>query len=164
MTQAELRSLLIAAGLPASLWQLPDSFYEAFYPESLVQIYEAWVAARPDSLCTMRAVGGGKTRRVPLWIADAGDCDNLALGLMAWADVGNALAAAKGPARGGLACGVLFFTAGPARAENYNVAGPHAINWMVLHDRTVAFFEPGVGSFIDLNPAERSSAWFGLAA
>ncbi len=164
MTQSDLRSLLIAAGLPASLWQLPDSTYATMTPSRLIQIWSAWVEARPIELTSARELGGGKTRRVPRWIAEAGDCDNLALGLMSWADVGNAMAVAGGASRDGLACGVLFYNAGPARAENFHVAGGHAINWLVGHDLTVQFFEPGVGEFTDLNTAERSSAWFGLAA
>lgn len=164
MTQYELRLFLLTSGLPASQWQLPDDTYETMSAVRLAEIWAAWVDARPVQLNTTRDIGGGKTVRIPRWFAEAGDCDNLALGLMAWADIGNALAVAKGASSAGLACGVLFYTAGPARSENFNVAGGHAINWFLDHEKNVRFFEPGVGELVDLNTAERSSAWFGLAA
>lgn len=165
LTQAELLSLLSAAELPAWGWQLADESYETCTPEFVERSWSAWMDARPASLCQMRDLGGGKNRRVPRWIAQAGDCDNLALSTLAWADTGNALAAAeRNQMRGGLAYGILFYTAGPARAENYNVAGRHAINWFVSPTKQVLFFEPGVGSLIELTPVERASAWFGLAA
>ena len=169
ITQAALRSLLIASGLPATLWQLPDASYETVSSDWVLQNWQAWLDCRPESLVVWEDVdAGGKRIRVrqrPLWLADSDDCDNLALGLMSHGDVGNALAAVAGPGpRGGLAFGVQFFIAGPARPENFNVAGGHAINWFVDHSGTVQWFEPGVGQLIPTNVNERASAWFGLAA
>lgn len=164
ITQPDLQQLLGDAGLPVAFWQWPDETYETVSAQRLREIWAAWVDARPPELIALRPLGGGKTMRIPRWTAGAGDCDNLALGLMAWADVGNAMLAARGEPRGGLACGVLFYLAGPARPENFGVSGGHAINWFVALDRTVRFFEPGVGELVELTTAERSSAWFGLAA
>ncbi len=165
MTQQELRTLLTAAGLPASLWQLPDATYETVSEEFVLENWRAWLDARPPELIKMIDVGGGARRPVPLWVDSAGDCDNLSIGTTAWANTGNALAAVKRKqARGGLAYGFQFYLAGPARRENFNIAGGHAINWFVNPLRVVRFFEPGMGEFVDLNTQERSSSWFGLAA
>lgn len=165
ITQQELRTILTSAGLPATLWQLPDTSYETVSETFVRDNWGAWLDARPPELITTYNVGGGLLRPVPRWIEGAGDCDNLALGTMAWANVGNALASVKRKqTRGGLAYGVLFYVAGPARLENFNVAGGHAINWLVQPTREVRFFEPGRGEFVDLNTTERSTSWFGLAA
>lgn len=164
MTTADLRSILAAAGLPAMTWQLPDAIYEHVSADFVQANWQAWLDARPPELIAVRQLGGGKSVRVPRWEAQSGDCDNLALGTMSWADVGNELAAVRrGKPRGGLAYGALFYQAGPARAENFDIAGGHAINWFVAPDQSVHFFEPGAGEEVDLNPRERSSAWFGLA-
>lgn len=164
MTTAQLRSVLTAAGLPAALWQLPDANYETVSADFVRANWLAWLDARPRELCAVSQIGGGKSERIPRWEPESGDCDNLALGTMSWADTGNALAAVRrGKPRGGLAYGALFYQAGPARAENFNVQGGHAINWYVAPDNTVHFFEPGVGEEVQLSAKERSSAWFGLA-
>lgn len=165
MTQSDLRQILSAAGLPAVLWQLPDVSYETVSPAWVLENWSAWLNARPAELVTFRDAGGKRMRDRPLWKAEVSDCDNLAIGTVAHAQVGNALSSriATEP-RGGLAYGFLFYTAGPARPENYNIAGGHAINWFVGHDRAVGFFEPGAGSLVDLNTTERSMSWFGLAA
>mgnify|MGYP003625355274 CR=1 FL=1 len=164
LTQKELRRILIEAGLPATIWQLPDIAYETCSKEFVVKNWRAWLDARPKELVTVRHLGGGKTARVPLWEAESGDCDNLAVGTMAWASVGNALAAVmRKESRGGLAYGTQFFQAGPARKENFNIAGGHSINWHVAHDLAVYWFEPAVGEHIPLILNERSTAWFGLA-
>jgi hypothetical protein len=164
MTQQELRSLLISEGLPAMLWQLPDSHYETVTSAFVVDNWTAWLDARPAELVTSYDVGGGMMRRVPRWIESAGDCDNLAIGTMAWANVGNALASVRrNQTRGGLAYGALFYIASPARPQNFNVSGGHAINWFVAPGPQVLFFEPGRGLQVELNSSERSSAWFGLA-
>lgn len=165
MTQQFLRSLLIQAGLPASLWQLPDEHYETVSEEFVLENWRAWLDARPSELITRIDVGGGKTRPVPRWIESAGDCDNLALGTMAHANTGNALASVKRKqTRGGLSYGVQFYMAGPARLDNFGVAGGHAINWFVNPMHLVRHFEPGRGEFVTLNTTERSTSWFGLAA
>lgn len=165
MTQSDLRSLLVAAGLPASLWQLPDLTYETVTENFVMENWLAWLDARPEELVTRYDVGGGLMRRIPRWIESAGDCDNLAIGTTAWANTGNALAAVKRKqARGGLAYGFLFYVAGPARLENFKIAGGHSINWFITPLNQVRFFEPGMGELVDLNTTERSTSWFGLAA
>lgn len=165
LTQAALRTALATAGLPASLWQLPDVSYETVSEAWVRDNWNAWLEARPADLVVFRDAGGKRIRSRPLWIAEASDCDNLALGVVAHGDVGNALASLHVPAvRGGLAFGVLFYVAETARPGNFGVAGGHAINWFVTHDGAVGFFEPGVGEVTDLNTTERSTAWFGLAA
>ena len=159
MTAADLRMTLITAGLPATLWQLADETFETVSAEWVESNWGAWLEARPRELVQFAGIGGKSVRFRPLWIAEASDCDNLALGVVTHAQVGNALAAQKrGARRGGLAFGVMFYT-----AEGF-VRGPHAINWFVDHEQVVRFFEPAVGGFVSLNTAERSSAWFGLAA
>lgn len=163
MTRDALKSLLLNAGLPAGLWQLPDKEYEPVSDAFVLKNWAAWVAARPDELTEITTIKG-YARRCPKWLPESGDCDNLAIGSMAWADTGNALAAEKRKQkRGGLAYGTLFYVAGPARADNFGVSGGHAINWYVRHSLEVMFFEPGVGEIVNLTQVERSSAWFGIA-
>lgn len=161
----ELRDLITAAGLPAVAWQFPDTAYETVSIRWVLENWSAWLEARPGELCVFGEAGGKRVRSRPLWIAEVCDCDNLALGTVAHAQVGNALTGQMNRLpRGGLAYGFLFYTAGPMRPDNFNVQGGHAINWFVDHDQSMRFFEPGVGREVHLNATERSSAWFGLAA
>lgn len=165
MTQSELQNILTAAGLPAVLWQLPDLTFEPCSSDFVGLNWEAWLDARPAELVVFGEVSGKRVRLRPLWLEESDDCDNLAIGTMAWAQVGNARKAKlTGQPRGGLAYGFLFYQAGPARANNYNVSGGHAINWFVDYDNHVNFFEPGMGQLVELNTTERSTAWFGLAS
>lgn len=165
LTYQELRDLLTLEGLPAFAWQFPDETYETVSAEWVIENWSAWLDARPGELVVFRDAGGKRVRERPLWIADVCDCDNLAIGTLGHAQVGNALAGQRNRLpRGGLAYGVLFYTAAPAREENFRIEGGHAINWFVNHERAVRFFEPGMGAHVDLNPKERSSAWFGIAA
>lgn len=162
---ATLRLLLRAADLPALQWQLPDETYETVGAEWVAENWAAWLEARPGELCVFGEAGGKRIRARPLWIAEVCDCDNLAIGTVYHAQVGNALSGQRTRLpRGGLAYGFLHYNAGPARPENFQVAGGHAINWFVDHHRTVRFFEPGMGRIVDLTPTERSGAWFGIAA
>lgn len=165
LTNIELRNLLVAAGLAALNWQLPDDSYETVSEQWVLDNWAAWLDARPIELCFTKEVGGKTLRSFPRWINNASDCDNLALGLMVHGDVGNGLAAFdRQEARGGLAFGTVFYTAETARPANYNAKGGHAVNWFVNHEGRVFFFEPGVGLLTELNPTERLGAWFGLAA
>ncbi|MBI5768727.1 MAG: hypothetical protein HZA93_13095 [Verrucomicrobia bacterium] len=165
MTQSDLRQILTAAGLPAVLWQLPDVSYDPCSSDFVGRNFEAWLESRPAELVVFGDAGGKRVRLRPLWEAESSDCDNLAIGTMAWAQVGNARKAKlTGVARGGLAYGFLFYQAGPARPENFQVAGGHAINWFVDYESRVNFFEPGMGQLVDLTTNERSTSWFGLAA
>jgi hypothetical protein len=165
LTYQELRDLLSAAGLPAWSWQFPDLTYETVSPDWVIDNWRAWLDARPGELCVFSDAGGKRLRQRPLWIAECDDCDNLAIGTLAHAQVGNALSGQKYRLpRGGIAYGFLFYTAAPSRPENFNIEGGHAINWFVAHDRVVRFFEPGMGMAVELSEKERGSAWFGLAA
>lgn len=164
ITSYALTSLLLDRGLPAANFWLVDSMFETMSSDWVLENWEAWLAARPADLCCWRDAGGKSIRDRPLWIAEASDCDNLALGTLAHAQVGNALYAQRnGPGRGGLAYGVIFYQAGPARSENFQVAGGHAINWYIDHELQLHFFEPGMGREVSLNPQEKSAIWFGLA-
>lgn len=161
----KLAELLTNNGLQGWLWHLPDETYETVSDAWVLENWREWVNARPNQLCVYTSAGGKAIKARPLWIADASDCDNLALGTLTHAQVGNALTAQRTRLpRGGLAFGMLFYTAAPAREENFRVEGGHAINWFVDHEGNVRFFEPGMGELVDLNAKERSSAWFGLAA
>lgn len=165
MTQQELRLILVAAGLPAWSWQLPDLTFETCSREFVLANWRAWLDARPKELVVFGDVGGKRVRLRPLWLPGSGDCENLAMGTTAHAQTGNALKAQRtGVPRGGLEYGFLFYTAGPARPDNFNVAGGHSINWFVEPSHKVGFFESGVGQFVDPNPTERSASWFGLAS
>jgi hypothetical protein len=163
MTSTDLKNILMAAGLPATLWILPDRTFEPCSADFVGRNFDAWLDARPAELVLWGDAGGKSMRLRPKWIEGAGDCDNLALGTMAWAQVGNALKAAKGTPRGGLAYGVIFYTAEP-RVDNRFMAGGHAINWFVDHNNRLQFFEPGSGLIVDLTPTERGSSWFAIAS
>lgn len=161
----ELYAILVVSGLPGHAFHLPDADYQLCSAEWVRENWEAWLAARPRELCAFRDAAGKAILDRPLWLRDSSDCDNLALGTMVHGQVGNALSAQKTRLpRGGLAYGFLFYQAGPARPENFGVAGGHAINWWVDHARTVRFFEPGVGREVSLTPEERSSVWLALAS
>lgn len=165
LTYKELRELLTAEKMPGFLWQFPDENYGTVSAEWVLENWSAWLDARPAQLVVWRDAGGKRVRERPLWLEEMSDCDNLALGTVTHAQVGNALAGQRTRLpRGGVAYGFLFYTAGPARPENFNVSGGHAINWFVDHERRLRFFEPGVGRIVELNAEERGSAWFGLAA
>lgn len=167
LTSNVVKDLLTNVGIPAKsfTWVLPDKSYEPVSADFVLRNWNAWLDARPAELIRVRQLGGGKSVREPRWERESGDCDNLALGTMVHAQVGNALAAVKRKSpRGGLAYGTLFYMAGPARAENYGISGGHAINWLISPALHVLFFEPAVGAFVNLTTTERSSAWFGLAA
>lgn len=164
MTHTDLREILQAAGLPATLWILPDRNYEPCTVDFVGRNWDAWLDARPPELVLYGIAAGKAIRLRPLWLPGSGDCDNLAIGTMAWAQVGNALKAAKeGMPRDGLAYGVIFYTAEP-RAANRYISGGHAINWFVDREPAVRFFEPAVGELVDLTPTERGSSWFMFAS
>lgn len=166
MTVADLRTLLLGAGIPAVLWQLPDLTYEPCSADFVQRNWDAWLAARPEELVVWGEDAAGRLNRLrPLWSAENHDCDNLALGTMTWAQVGNALKAKlTSQPRGGLAYGAVLYTASPARPENFLISGPHAINWFVDYDMALAFFEPAMGQTVTLTTTERSTAWFGIAS
>lgn len=63
MTAEELRQILTKAGLPASLWQLPDAFFAECSAEFVHENFRAWLDARPFDLVIYGDVGG---KRVPL--------------------------------------------------------------------------------------------------
>lgn len=159
MTRGQLYSILVANGLQVELVGLADDVYSPVSDRWVAENYNAWLAARPAALKRTVFGAGGAMRRAPLWTAEANDCDNLALGVMIHGHVGNALAAVKsGQPRGGLAFGILFYTA------QQTVRGGHAINWYVTHLGELRFFEPGTGEVVELTAAERASATFALAA
>ena len=158
MTAAELRFLLVGAGIPAYQvnFLLADESYEPCSIDFVTANWDAWLQARPIELVVTRNIAGKTVRVRPRWLEESSDCDNLAIGTMAWASVGNALKAARaGTKRGGLAYGVMFYRSSQ---------GPHAINWFVDLSLNVRFFEPGLGCELFLLPAEKASTWFGLAA
>lgn len=160
MTAIDLFNTFIAAGLRPDFQHLADNYFEPVSAAWVQRNWDAWMAARPSELKRTIPVGGGASRLVPLWLEQSSDCDNLALGLMVHGQVGNALASVKrGTKRGGLAFGVVFYT-----AQSATMRGGHAINWFVGYGQELAFFEPGLGEIVELNSAERASARFCLAA
>ncbi len=163
LSQADLRAKLVAAGLNATLWQFPDDDFEECSFGFVMANWTAWLAARPKEL-VITVDMGGKPVLLPKWVPNAGDCDNLAFGTVCWADTGNALKAVlSGQARGGLAYGAMFYQAGPARPDNFGIAGAHAICWFVDFDGAVRYFEPGMGCEVFPSQIERASAYFGFA-
>lgn len=108
----QLRDILSAAKLPAFMWQYPDATYETVSLGHVLEVWSAWLEARPAQLCVLGEVGGKTVRLRPLWISDASDCDDLAIGVMSHAQVGNALTALRAPAMVAfLACGAAILVA-----------------------------------------------------
>ena len=165
-TADQLRTHLLGLNLPAWQWQLPDVVFATVANDYAPAVWSAWLdslrANAPECL-EQRPVGGGKTRPVPRYIAEAGDCENHALLMMAHALMGQWISAAQGGARVGRAFGVLFYVAQP-RAENGWRAGGHAKVWWINHAGEFRTFEPGDGEEQALNPVEINTAAFGLAA
>lgn len=164
ITRQQLRDIIQAAGLPVGFWQLPDDSYETVSAEWAGENWSAWLDARPEELVLFSDRGGKRIRYAPKWTREVSDCDNLAIGTLAHAQVGNALASARqNITRGGLAYGILFYFAAP-RPEAGFTGGGHAINWFIDHSLAVNFFEPATGLCVPLTPAEKQSGFFGLAA
>jgi hypothetical protein len=163
-TQAELRLKLASLGINAWGWQLPDVSYETVPVGYGQKVWDAIIdefrANAPELLTTLQ-LGGGKTRVVPKWIEEAGDCDDGAFVMVAKAIIGNWINAARGGAKAGRTFGLMFFTAEP-RAENRNRAGGHALVWEIDDSGTFRVYENGDGEYIVLTPTELASSFFGI--
>lgn len=160
----ELLSLLSQSGLTTRKWQFPDGSFETVSEEWVSAVASACLAALPPEIVTVRKLGGGKTLPVPLWVADAGDCETHSLVLAAWGMVGNWTRAVRDRVkRGGTAFGVLFYTATP-RPENGYRNGRHSICWFVNHEKQVRFFEFGDNDVTTLTVEEKNSCTFGICA
>lgn len=164
LTQQQVRSILLAEGIPALGWQLPDLSFETVSAQWVEENYLARIASLPPELVTTLDVGGGLTRRVPLWIAEAGDCETWAIIFSAYGYIGNILKAVQsGQPRGGLAYGPLFYVSIP-RAECRYRAGMHSIQWYIDNDGQFRTYEEGTGDALELLPQEKATATFGLCA
>lgn len=165
LLKSELKKLIGLANIPAYSWQLPDTVYETVSELWVGENWTWWLESRAPELVQWGERAGKRVRIGPIWFPNSRDCENLAFGTTAHGMEGNAISAVKtGKPLGGLAYGFMIYIAGPARPENFNASGGHSINWFVDHDLKLRFFEPGVGKFVELNSAERNSAWFGFAA
>ncbi len=166
LTTAALRQRLLERGVPAWNWACSDDTYRTVAPDYVAEVWGAWIEAlraNAPQLLTSRDVGGGLRRTVPLWVEEAGDCDNHALLCLAHALTGNWIAAAQGGPRTGLAFGLLHYTA-TARANNRHRAGGHAQLWFCDHAGELRTYECGDGEESKLTPDEWQSAIFGYAA
>ena len=162
MTRAELQSVLRSAGVHTSGWMLLDNEFEPVSLERVRAIAQACLDSLPSELVTWREVGGGKSVRVPLWVAEAGDCETHSIVLWAWAMVGNWLKAVREGKRGGLALGFLVYVAQPKPGNTRQ--GHHAIVWFVDHARQVRFYEFGDNSETTLSSDELFTVSYGFAA
>lgn len=163
--QAELRARLLALGIPAWGWQLADTVYETVPDDYPQKVWEAQVdefRANAPELLTALPLGGGKSRLVPKWIEEAGDCDDGAFVIVAKAIVGNWLNAARGGPKVARCFGLLFFTATPT-AENRNRSGGHAVVWIINHAGEFKVFEDFDGEYEQPSPADLTTASFGIA-
>lgn len=164
-TVQELRAKLTSFGIPAWQWQLADEVYETVSNSYIPEVWEAWIDSlkrnAPKLLAPLN-LGGGKTRMVPKWIKEAGDCENAAIICFAHAMTGNWLGAAQGGLKAGRTHGVTFFTAVPS-AVNRNRAGGHAVQWWIDHAGEFHAWETGDGEEQPWVPAEYLSATFGIA-
>lgn len=165
-TQAQLRDALTAHGLNGWAFQLADTDYQTVPADYLADVWSAWIDSlqlNAPQLLTKRDIGGGKTRTVPRWIEQAGDCDDHALLCYAHALTGNWIGAIATGNRIARTCGVIFIYSEP-RAENRNREGAHALLWFIDDAGKFGTFEPGDGDFGTLTPTEAASVQFGLCA
>lgn len=163
-TDAQLRVHLSSFGIPSFLWQIADVKIATVSDDYIPEVWAAWVDSlrkNAPSLLTTLDIGGGKSRTVPRWIEEAGDCDNAACLCFAHAQMGNWLLSARGGPKVSRAYGFAFYTAEP-RAANRNRAGGHAVMWWVNHEGLFRTFEPGDGEVQPWLPSEYMSARFGL--
>lgn len=165
-TRAELVLRLAGLGIPAYGWQLPDGIYETVNDDYVPEVWQAWIdslrANAPECL-TQLQMGGGKTRTVPRWVAEGGDCDDHGYLCFAHALMGNWRNACRGGAKVARTVGIAFYTAMP-RAENRNRAGGHCQVWAINHANEFKVWEPGDGDWIPWISLEYQTARFGLAA
>lgn len=162
----ELRQNLARRGIPAYSWQLADARYETVADDYPAEVWQAWIdslRANAPELLTTLDLGGGKTRTVPKWVAEAGDCDDHAILCFAHAITGNWIGAARGGAKVGRTFGVAFYEAVP-RPENRNRSGRHAVNWFINDQGVFRIFEPADGNYQEWLTAEYMSATFGICA
>ncbi len=165
-TQPQLRELLAAQAVPVWQWQLPDALYETVSADYMLANWSAWIDAlrlNGPALLTQIDLGGGKTRTVPRWLEEAGDCDDAAMCCLAHGITGNWLHALRGGSRVGRCRGLVYLNAEP-RAENRGRSGQHAMIWFVDHEGQYRAFEPGDGTLGTFTLNERMTSRFGLAA
>lgn len=166
LTRQEVIALAARPGISGGVWQLADLQFATVSDDYAGAVWAAWVDSlrlnAPELLTTLD-LGGGRSRLVPRWVAEAGDCDDHSLLCVAHAITGNWISAVRGGPKVARTYGLLFFTA-QSRAENRFRAGAHSIVWYINHEGLFRTFEPGDGERIDLLPAEYASVSFGFAA
>lgn len=166
-TSTELRAKLVEVGIQfAYNWQLPDTTYETVddrYPQDVFDAIVEEFRLNAPELLTVLQLGGGKTRLVPKWIEEAGDCDDGAFVMMSKALIGNWRNAIAGGPRVARCMGVFFYTATP-RAENRFRAGGHAKIWYINHNQQFRVYEDFDGEAGLLTGPELMSAGWGIAA
>lgn len=165
-TQSDLRSFLGRLGIPSYAWQLPDATYETVHDDYVPEVWEAWIESlrRNAPECLMQlAVGGGKTRTVPRWVEEGGDCDDHGVLCTAHAIMGSWISVCRGGPKVARTVGFAFYTAMP-RAENRNRAGGHCQMWQINHAGEFKVWEPGDGQWVPWTALEYQTARFGFAA
>jgi len=154
---------LALAGVPFLGFRWKDESYDPLSPAWVRAAWEAWVASLPLELTWLAPLGGGKTERRPLWLAEVFDCDDHARAFAAFVITACALDAQRtGRTRAGTALGPFDYTAEP-KAGNRR-AGRHCAIWFVDHELSARFFEPADGNALTLSPTEILSITEGEAA
>ncbi len=164
-TQQELVAFLAALGIPTHGWELPDALYETVQDDYLPSVWGAWIdslrANAPDCLMTLD-LGGGKTRVVPRWVEEGGDCDDAGVLCTGHAIMGNWINVCRGGAKVARTVGFAFYSA-TARAENRRREGGHCQMWQINHAGEFKVWEPGDGEWVPWLPGEFRTARFGMA-
>jgi hypothetical protein len=156
MFKGEVIQILIEAGYmrAGAEWTLDDNAYDPLPVAFVEQAFEDWVHSLPAILCTVRDLGGGKTRIVPKWIPEVYDCDNHARSFANFLDEALAVdAAVKGITRGNPSAGKFNFT----RDDKEN----HARTWFIDTNRRARSFDPGMGELVTESIAELGSIFGG---
>lgn len=154
---------LNGAGVPFLAFRWKDNAYDVLSPAWVRAAWEAWVAALPNELTQIVLLGGGRTERRPLWVAEVFDCDDHARAFAAFVVTSCALDCIRtGRTRAGTALGPFDYTAEPKVGNRRE--GPHCAIWFADYAPTIYFFEPADGNLITLTATERLSITEGEAA
>lgn len=127
MTRNDIIASLIAAGLYGGRWVLDDIEYAPVGREFVFDARREWINSFPLDMLTTYTVGGTLTIPTPIWVPEAGDCDNIArdfawfMSRCEWFDT---IRAKRN--RGNMAAGKLNYSPTPDTG--------HAINWWVDHE------------------------------
>lgn len=140
MTRNELISGLMSAGLYKGQWGSADDVEYSTLSEGFVrEALSAFVDWLPPELVEVVDGGGGRRERRPKWLAEVGDCDNIAKAFLVYLTICTWRDAAMTSKRwGNVAAGQLNFIPDAAKSTE-----GHAIVWWFDHEQRLHVVDPG---------------------